>query len=150
MTADQETMRRALVGAQQRFALFKQTDSGRQITTNDQKTAERTQIGQRPANTTGIGERPANYTPIGGNPPPPANKKGNGNTYKSAPGKKNGALTSAREHSVPDFFPNQNFGGKLGPMRIVPMGFANNGVTPISNTRAWAGEGFYRKDGPIG
>jgi hypothetical protein len=150
MTADQETMRRAMVAAQQRFALFKQADSGRQITTNDQKTAERTQIGQKPANTTGIGERPANYTPIGGTPPAAPNKKGNGNTYKSQPNKKNGALTSAREFNLPDLFPNQNFGGKIGPMRVVPMSFAGGGVTPITNTRSWASVGFYQKDGPIG
>lgn len=140
ITADQETMRRAMIQAQQRYAMFAGSQTGRQLTTNDQRTAERTQIGQPPKN----------YTPIGGTPPPPPNKKGNGNTYKSSPQKKNGALSSAREYGIPDLFPNQNFGGKIGPMRLSPIQIASNGTTPITNTRNWASEGFYRKNAPIG
>ncbi len=149
MTADQETMRRALLQAQQRYAMFNGSQTGRQLTTNDQRTAERTQLGQTPKNVTPIGGRPANFTPIGGTPPPPANKKGNGNTYQSQQ-KKNGALSSAREFSVPDLFPGQNQGGKLGPIRISPIQIASNGTTPITNTRNWASIGFYRKSAPLG
>lgn len=114
MTADQQVMFRQMLDMQRRFAMFANSDTGRQITTDDRKTAERTQIGQKPKGVTytAIGEKPPEHRPENYRPPqppqpprPPANK--NGNTYRSAPKQKNGALTSAREHTVPDFFPGR-------------------------------------------
>lgn len=81
--------------------------------------------------------------------PPPATKTTPGGSsfrlssgYQGRREEKNGGLTAARQHVVPDFFPGQLDQLKLGPMRVQPIAFM--GASPQINLRTVAFQGFLR------